>query len=67
MAEPYIATEALYVGSARAHNPGDVVPDDNVKQNNWQDSVARAGTKAANEAQGVTESQPVSAQAPAPK
>lgn len=43
----YIATEPLFVGTARAHNPGDVVPADNVERNGWQDSVAGSETKAA--------------------
>lgn len=47
----YIATEPLYVGTARAHNVGDVVPADNVERHGWQDSVAASGTKAAAEAQ----------------
>ncbi len=64
MAEPYIATEALFVGIIRAHNPGDVVPDDNVKANGWEAGVARQGSKAANEAQGMAAE---TAQVPAPK
>jgi hypothetical protein len=47
----YIATEPLYVGTARAHNPGDVVPADNVERNGWQDGVVGEGTKAAKAAQ----------------
>lgn len=60
----YIATEPLFVGTARAHNPGDVVPAENVERNGWEDKVATAGTKAAKEAQGA-EGEPYSAQAPA--
>ena len=71
MAQKYIATEPLFVGNARAHNIGDVVPDENVKANGWQDSVSREGTKAATEAlEGAGDSdapQTASAQAPAPK
>ena len=66
MAEPFIATEPLFVGNARAHNPGDVVPDDNVKRNGWESGVARQGTKAASAAQGVAEDEALRA-APAPK
>jgi len=46
----FIATKPLFVGFARAHNPGDEVPEDNVKANGWEDGVARADTKAAKEA-----------------
>lgn len=53
--KPFIATEPLYVGMARAHSVGDEVPDDNVQRNGWQSGVARAGTKAANEAMGIAE------------
>ena len=45
----YIATTALFVGTARAHNPGDLVPAENVERNGWSDGVAKAGTKAADE------------------
>lgn len=38
---PYIAKSPLFVGNARAHNPGDVVPDDNVERNGWQDDVEK--------------------------
>lgn len=66
----YIATDALFVGNARAHNPGDPVPEENIKANGWEDSVAKAGTKAATEAlesatEGDQEGVPTSAQAPA--
>jgi hypothetical protein len=71
MAQPYIALEALFVGNARAHNAGDVVPDENVEPNGWKDSVARADSKAAKEvladAQDSDAPQTASAQAPAPK
>ena len=50
MAENWIATKKIHVGTALAHNVGDVVPDANVKANGWEDSVARDGTKAAKEA-----------------
>lgn len=46
----FVATEPLFVGTARAHNVGDPVPADNVKANGWEDSVAKAGTKAAEKA-----------------
>jgi hypothetical protein len=29
----YVATEPLFVGNARAHNPGDIVPEENVEAN----------------------------------
>lgn len=50
MAEPYIATKPLFVDGVRAHNPGDEVPDANVKAHGWEDGVARASSKAAKEA-----------------
>lgn len=52
MAEPksYVAKVPLFVGSARAHNPGDPVPAENIKVNGWEDGVARVGTKAAEKA-----------------
>ena len=59
----YIATEPLYVGTARAHNPGDVVPAENVERNGWQNKVATEGTKAARAAQESDEQYPP--QAPA--
>jgi hypothetical protein len=62
----YIATEPLYVGTARAHNPGDVVPADNVERHGWQDGVATEGTKAAKAAQeSPVEDRTAPAQAPA--
>jgi hypothetical protein len=66
----FIATEPLFVGNARAHNPGDIVPEENVEANGWQDSVAKVGTKAADQAleaaaTGDQEGVPTSAQAPA--
>ncbi len=67
----FIATVPLFVGTARAHNPGDVVPADNVKEHGWEDGVAREGTKAADTAAGVSAEDaaplPSSAQGPAPK
>jgi hypothetical protein len=59
----YIATAPLFVGYARAHNPGDVVPDANVEEHGWQDGVAREGTKAANDAQGIDYEAPATAPA----
>lgn len=52
MAEPknLVATQPLFIGFARAHNPGDLVPAANVKEHGWQDGVAREGTKAAEDA-----------------
>lgn len=61
----YIATEPLFVGTARAHNPGDEVPAENVERHGWKDSVAAKGTKAANAAQGLTEESQSQAQPPA--
>lgn len=49
MAEPFIATQPLFVDGVRAHNPGDQVPDENVKAHGWEDSVARASSKKAQE------------------
>jgi hypothetical protein len=65
----YIATVPLFVGTARAHNPGDVVPEENIKANGWQDSVVKAGTKAAEKAldEVTAEPLPTSAQAPSKK
>lgn len=40
----YIAKEPLYVGTARAHNPGDVVPAKNVKRNGWESLVEQQKT-----------------------
>lgn len=71
MADSYkIATQQLFIGYALAHNPGDRVPAENVKANGWEDGVANEGTKAANEALGIAESEPVPVAAtasPAPK
>jgi hypothetical protein len=48
MAQDYkVATEKLFVGTALAHNPGDLVPAENVEANGWKDSVAGPDTKAA--------------------
>jgi hypothetical protein len=67
----YIASEPLFVGNARAHNPGDHVPEDNIARNGWEDKVAKVGTKAAEkilaETTNVTGDQeglPTSAQTP---
>lgn len=50
MAAPYIALEDLFVAPyVKAHNKGEVVPDDNVKRNGWTKLVAREGTDAAEE------------------
>ena len=70
MAQRYIATAPLFIGYARAHNVGDVVPDENVERNGWQDGVAREGSKSATaalEPAGDSEPAPVSEQGPAPK
>ena len=55
MPEPYIATKPIHVGTALAHAVGDEVPDENVEANGWQDSVARASSKAAKAAQAPQE------------
>ncbi|MGI8682071.1 MAG: hypothetical protein ACR2JO_08070 [Mycobacteriales bacterium] len=47
MADIFIAKEPIFIGRARAHNTGDVVPASNVKRNGWEDLVAKQGTKAA--------------------
>jgi hypothetical protein len=47
MSESYIATTPLFVDGVRAHNPGDEVPEANVKANGWEDGVARASSKKA--------------------
>jgi hypothetical protein len=68
----FIAKEALFVGNARAHNPGDHVPEDNIARNGWQDQVAKVGTKAAeqviaeqaNAVSGDQEGIPTTAQTP---
>lgn len=46
-AEKFIATAPLFIGRARAANPGDEVPAESVEKYGWQDRVAREGTKAA--------------------
>lgn len=50
MAEPFIAIKPIYVGTALAHAVGDVVPDANVKANEWEDLVARASSQKAGSA-----------------
>lgn len=47
----FIALEPLFIGTARAHNTGDVVPAENVERHGWEDQVAREGTQAAEGAQ----------------
>jgi hypothetical protein len=47
----YVAKEDLFVGIHRAHFAGDVVPEENIEPNGWDDLVAREGTTAAAEAQ----------------
>jgi len=42
-----IATEDLFIGTARAHFKGDEVPADNVERNGWQDKVVGPNTKTA--------------------
>ena len=50
MAKPFIATKPIFVGTALAHAVGDVVPDENVKANGWEDSVSREDSQAAKDA-----------------
>lgn len=50
MPNPYIATKPILVGTALGYAVGDEVPEENVKNNGWEDSVSRAGSKAADEA-----------------
>lgn len=50
MAENLIATEPLFIGRARAANPGDVIDAQTVENNGWGDKVAKEGTKAAQQA-----------------
>lgn len=53
MAE-YVALVAIDHGNARAYNPGDPVPEDNVKLHGYsKDQVAKVGTKAADNAADV--------------
>lgn len=52
MAEPWIATKPIYLGTALGYAPGDVVPDQVVKDHDLSGSVSRASSKAAAEAQG---------------
>jgi hypothetical protein len=47
MPETYVALEPLFIGTARAHNPNDRVPAENVERYGWHDSVAREDTAAA--------------------
>ena len=57
MGAPYIAKTPIFFGTSRGYNPGDIVPDDVVKQHNLEDQVAREDTKAADAALAVTTSQ----------
>lgn len=50
MSDPWIATKPIYVGTALGYAVGDEVPDDNVTAHGWQDSVARASSKKAQDA-----------------
>jgi len=54
MAEPYIATERIYVDGVLAHDVGHEVPAENVKRHGWESSVSRAGTKSAEKATAAT-------------
>ena len=35
----FIATAPLFIGRARAANPGDEIPEDIIEKNGWEDSV----------------------------
>lgn len=50
MPQKYIATKTIEINGARGYVPGDVVADDVVKDFDLSDSVAREGSKAADEA-----------------
>ncbi|GAA2022529.1 hypothetical protein WDZ16_12950 [Pseudokineococcus marinus] len=52
--ETVVATKPLYIGRARAHNVGDVVPPENVERNGWEKDVAKASTAAGRKALGLT-------------
>jgi hypothetical protein len=52
-------------GSVYAYRRGDAIEDDAVKQNKWEDYVAKAGTKAAREALGLPEEDKTETAAPA--
>lgn len=47
-----VATAPLFIDYTRAHNPGDLVPAENVDRNGWADGVAKLGSKAADTALG---------------
>jgi hypothetical protein len=47
-----VATEPLFIGTARAHNPGDLVPFEHVEKYGWDGKVAKPETKAAQAATG---------------
>lgn len=48
--KPLVATEPLYIGSARAYNAGDLVPAEAAEENGWTEQCAKQGTKAADKA-----------------
>ena len=50
MAKPFIATTKIMIGTSLGYVPGDVVADDVVEKFDLSGSVAREGTKAADEA-----------------
>ncbi len=54
---PYVATRPLGLSPfVLAYAVGDIVPDEAVEANGWEDGVARAGTKTADAAvEAVTE------------
>lgn len=45
MADKLIATRPLFIGRARAHNPGDEVPAENVEKHGWADGVAEEASQ----------------------
>lgn len=49
----FIAKQPIFIGRARAHNPGDVVPARNVEKHGWHDLVTREGSAEAENVPGV--------------
>lgn len=41
----YVATEPIHYNGVLAYNTGDPVPADNVKKNNWEKLVQKAGRR----------------------
>lgn len=53
-----VALEPLFIGTARAHNPGDVVHADAVKANGWSEQTTGLNTKAGKAARGLGDDAP---------